>query len=165
MKDKGIRQFLFSFQRYLTFFLIMSFVVTNCMLLFLSLMSKAMELELTKDQIRNAAVLTFGNVLLLTFVFTIIDGFRRKAMVERPVKRIIAAAEKIMAGDFSVKIEPLHSIDSMDGFNVIIGYINRMAEELSGIETLRTDFISVGRKERSDAGKVVIGIIKSLPGP
>ena len=143
----------------------MSFVVTNCMLLFLSLMSKAMELELTKDQIRNAAVLTFGNVLLLTFVFTIIDGFRRKAMVERPVKRIIAAAEKIMAGDFSVKIEPLHSIDSMDGFNVIIGYINRMAEELSGIETLRTDFISVGRKERSDAGKVVIGIIKSLPGP
>ena len=142
MKDKGIRQFLFSLQRYLVFFVMMSFVVTNCMLLFLTLMSKAMELELTKGQVHSAAVLTFGNVLLLTLLFTIVDGFRRKFMVERPAKRIIAATEKIMAGDFSVKIEPLHSIDSMDGFNIIIGYINRMAEELSGIETLRTDFIS-----------------------
>ena len=30
----------------------------------------------------------------------------------------------------------------MDGFNTIIDYFNRMAEELSGTETLRTDFIS-----------------------
>lgn len=30
----------------------------------------------------------------------------------------------------------------MDGFNQIIGYFNRMAEELAGTETLRTDFIA-----------------------
>lgn len=142
MKKWSFRQSLFHLQRYAVFFLMMSFVITNCMLLFLSLMTSRMELELTKEQIQSAAVLTFGNVILLTFLFTVIDGLRRKFMVERPVKRIIAAAEKIMAGDFSVKIKPLHSIDSMDGFDVIIGYINRMTEELSGIETLRTDFIS-----------------------
>ena len=33
-------------------------------------------------------------------------------------------------------------LGSMDGFNTIIDYFNRMAEELSGTETLRTDFIS-----------------------
>ncbi len=142
MKKRSIQQFLFVLQRYAVFFLLISFVVTNCMLLFLTLLTGAMELELTKEQLHSAAVLTFGNVLLLTFIFTIIDGLRRKFMVERPVSRIIAAAEKIMAGDFSVKIEPFHSIDSMDGFDIIIGYINRMTEELSGIETLRTDFIS-----------------------
>lgn len=142
MKKRSVQQSLFSLRRYIFFFLMMSFVITSCMLLFLSLLTGAMELELTKEQLHSAAVLTFGNVLLLTFLFTIIDGLRRKFMVERPVKRIIAAAEKIMAGDFSVKIKPLHSIDSMDGFDVIIGYINRMTEELSGIETLRTDFIS-----------------------
>lgn len=142
MKTRSVQQSLFSLQRYAVFFLMMSFVVTNCMLLFLTLLTDAMELELTKEQLHSAAVLTFGNVLLLTFLFTIIDGLRRKFMVERPVRRIIAAAEKIMAGDFSVKIEPFHSIDSMDGFDIIIDYINRMTKELSGIETLRTDFIS-----------------------
>lgn len=136
------RQMLFSLRRYFTFFALMSFVVTCCMLTFLSLMTEAMRLEPTKEQIHGAAVLTFGNVMLLTLIFTVVDGLRRKIMVERPVRRIIAAAEEIMRGNFSVRIQPIHSIDSYDGFDVIIGYINRMTEELSGIETLRADFIA-----------------------
>ncbi len=129
------RQILFSLRRYFTFFVVMSFVVTCCMLTFLSLMTRSMQLELTKEQIHGAAVLTFGNVMLLTLIFTIVDGLRRKFMVERPVRRIISVAEKIMKGNLSVRIQPIHSIDSYDGFDIIIGYINRMAEELSGIET------------------------------
>lgn len=136
------RRILFSLRRYFTFFVVMSFVVTCCMLTFLSLMTSSMQLELTKEQIHGAAVLTFGNVMLLTLIFTIVDGLRRKFMVERPVQRIISAAEEIMKGNFSVRIQPIHSIDSYDGFDIIIGYINRMTEELSGIETLRTDFIA-----------------------
>lgn len=141
MGDRA-RRALFSLRRYFTFFVLTSFVVTCCMLTFLSLMTRSMRLELTKEQIHGAAVLTFGNVMLLSLIFTVIDGLRRKLMVERPVKRIISAAEEIMRGNFSVRIQPIHSIDSYDGFDVIIGYINRMTEELSGIETLRTDFIA-----------------------
>lgn len=141
MRDKT-RRALFSLRRYFTFFALTSFVVTCCMLTFLSLMTRAMGLELTREQIHGAAVLTFGNVVLLTLLFTVVDGLRRKYMVERPVQRIISAAEEIMKGNFSVRIQPVHSIDSYDGFDVITGYINRMAEELSGIETLRTDFIA-----------------------
>jgi signal transduction histidine kinase len=63
-------------------------------------------------------------------------------MVTRPVKKIVAAAEKIMQGDLSVRIEKKRSIDPNDGFNTIIDYFNKMAEELSGMETLRTDFIA-----------------------
>ena len=95
------RQMLFSLQRYFTFFVVMSFVVTCCMLTFLSLMTSSMQLELTNEQIHGAAILTFGNVVLLTLIFTIVDGLRRKFMVERPVKRIISAAEEIMRGNFS----------------------------------------------------------------
>ena len=142
MIEDRTRQMLFSLRRYFTFFLLMSFVVTCCMLTFLSLMTNAMQMELTKEQIHGAAVLTFGNVVLLSLIFTVIDGLRRKFMVERPVKRIISAAEEIMKGNFAVRIKPIHSIDSYDGFDMIIGYINRMTEELSGIETLRTDFIA-----------------------
>ena len=46
-----------------------------------------------------------------------------------------------MQGEFSTHIEPLGDIDA-DGFNVIIQYFNKMTEELSGTEILRTDFIA-----------------------
>lgn len=80
--------------------------------------------------------------MLLSLLATIFDGIRRKIMIERPVKYIIHANEKIMQGDFSVRIQPIHSINTMDGFDTIIDYINKMAEELAGTETLRTDFIA-----------------------
>ena len=47
-----------------------------------------------------------------------------------------------MKGDFSVRIPSLRSADKMSGFDVIADYFNQMAEELSGTETLRTDFIA-----------------------
>lgn len=47
-----------------------------------------------------------------------------------------------MAGDFSVRIKPLHGNDSVNEFDAVIEGINKMAEELSGVETLRTDFIA-----------------------
>jgi signal transduction histidine kinase len=47
-----------------------------------------------------------------------------------------------MNGDLSVRIEKEKSIDLNDSFNIVIEYFNRMVQELSGMETLRTDFIS-----------------------
>ena len=128
-------------QRYAIFFLLMAFVITCCMVLFLTLVRNAMGITFSEDNIRQAAILTFANVIWLSLLCTVIDGIRRKYMVERPVKRIIAACEKVMQGKFSTRIEPLFGIDA-DGFNVIIQYFNKMAEELSGTETLRTDFIA-----------------------
>ena len=61
--------------------------------------------------------------------------------MDRPVKIITDATEKFMKGDFSVRISPMQGAGS-EGFNQIIIAINSMAQELSGIETLRTDFVS-----------------------
>ena len=47
-----------------------------------------------------------------------------------------------MEGDFSVRIQPLYGPDSINEFEVIAGYFNKMALELSGTETLRMDFIA-----------------------
>ena len=131
-----------SVQRYLTLFLLIAFVTSCCMLLFLDAMTKSMDLVLTEEGIAWAAKATFANILLLSLLFTVIDGIRRKFSVERPVKRIVEAAERIMQGDLNARICPIHSADRMDGFDVIIDYFNRMAEELSGMETLRSDFIA-----------------------
>ena len=47
-----------------------------------------------------------------------------------------------MKGDFSVRIRPFSGGNDLNGFGVIVDYFNQMAQELSGTETLRTDFIA-----------------------
>ena len=140
--DSKYRRFLFSLRSYAAFFLLMSFVITCCMLLFLNTLASSMEITYSERGVRMAAVTTFFNVIFLSLLCTVIDGVRRKFMVERPVKRIVHGAEKLIQGDFSARIEPYHGIDDRSGFDTIINYFNRMAKELSGVETLRTDFIA-----------------------
>ncbi|MBR2339124.1 MAG: HAMP domain-containing histidine kinase [Clostridia bacterium] len=111
------------------------------MMLFVSILADTMELTLTTDNIATAAKVTFGNVVLITFLFKFADYIRRKIMVERPTKIITEATEKIMSGDFSVRIPPMQN-SGMEGFNQIAMAINQMAEELGSVETLRTDFIA-----------------------
>lgn len=135
-------RWLFSVRRYIIFFLLMAFIISCCMILFLNMVTKSTGLEFTKEHIEQAAKITFLNVILLSLLCTVIDGVRRKFMVDRPVRKIVKAAEQIMKGDFSVRIPPLRGVDSMSGFDVIADYFNQMAEELSGTETLRTDFIA-----------------------
>ncbi|MBQ8619396.1 MAG: HAMP domain-containing histidine kinase [Clostridia bacterium] len=141
-KDDRVGLVLYSISRFLLFFMLVAFAVSCCMSLFISSMMRTMGLTLTQENIQQAAKLTMGNVLLITAVFTLIDHWRRKWMVERPVKMIVEAAERIEKGDFSVRIPTMVYLDSRSGFGDIARCFNRMAEELSGTETLRTDFIS-----------------------
>lgn len=141
-KQSRTSRWLTALWQYFVFFLLIAFVVTCCMLLFLETLQANMELPLTQELIETAAKLTFGNVVLISFLCTVIDSARRWFLVTRPVQRIADAAEKITRGDFSVRIQPVFTMGGQDGLNTIIHAFNRMAEELSGIETLRTDFIS-----------------------
>jgi signal transduction histidine kinase len=141
-KTEKLRHVLAILQKYMLFFLLMGFTVTCCMLLFLKQMSARMGIDLTQDGIQGAARLTFANILLLTLLCTVIDGIRRYYTVDRPVKKITDAAEQIMQGNLDIRIEKLKTFDLENGLNVIIDDINRMAKELSGMETLRTDFIA-----------------------
>lgn len=140
-KRPRIKRWLLVLWRYLLFFLLVSFVISCCLMLFLDQMTSTMGITVTEAEIRQAAKLTFGNVILLSLLCTVADSIRRRLMVDRPVKRIIKAAEQIMQGDFSARV-PTHSVDFSDSFDLISGYFNKMAEELSGTETLRTDFIA-----------------------
>ena len=90
---------------YAVFFLLIAFVISCCMLLFLHTMQTSAGIEFTEDGIKTAAILTMGNVLFLSLLCTVIDGVRRKYMVERPVRRIVRGAEKLMQGDFTARIE------------------------------------------------------------
>lgn len=138
----NFRKLLHGFNNWFVFFLLAAFVVTCCMTLFITVMSRTLDITFTEENIATAAKLTFGNVLLISLLFTLIDAARRKIMVDRPTKRIVSAGEKITNGDFSVRIEPLSDSYAHESFNSIIGCFNKMAEELGSVETLRTDFIA-----------------------
>ena len=141
MKKTTFRQALKTINSYVVFFLTVAFAVSCCMMLFLNVLADSMGLQFDANNIATAAKLTFGNVLLITFLFGTADFIRRKIMVDRPVKQITQAAEKIMQGDFSTRVPPIRGAGA-EGFNEIGQAINKMAEELSGTETLRTDFIA-----------------------
>ncbi len=141
-KDTRFVRVIKALNKYLMFFLLIGFVISCCMMLFLTVFSRTMGIELTQDNINIAAKLTFANVVFLSLLITVLDAVRRKITVERPVKRIIDAAERIMEGDFSVRVEKSKILAADEQFNLIAEYFNQMAEELSGTETLRTDFIA-----------------------
>lgn len=142
MKQKlSWRRFFRGIYRFVLFFLLVAFVTSCCMVLFLSALTKSMGLTLTADNLNIAAKLTFGNVVLLSLLFFLLDSLRRKYTVGKPVQRIVDGAEKIMEGDFSVRIRPQANLGD-DTFGQIIDQFNRMAQELGSLETLRTDFIA-----------------------
>ena len=142
MKKPKFKHVLLAVNNYIVFFLMVAFAVSCCMVLFVTTLADSMGLVFDRNNIADAAKLTFGNVFLITLLFSTIDYIRRKMMVERPVKQILAAAEKVMQGDFSVRIEKVKEFAGETGFNRIIDCFNKMTAELAGTETLRTDFIA-----------------------
>lgn len=142
MKKPKFKQVMRAINNYVVFFLIVAFVVSCCMMLFVTVLADTMGLVFTMDNIGTAAKLTFGNVLLITLFSGTFDYLRRRQMVDRPVKQILEATEKIMQGDFTIRIKPVKEFAGETGFNEIIRAINKMTAELQGTETLRTDFIA-----------------------
>ena len=127
---------------YLLFFALVAFLITCCMSLFIKVLAGQLDIVFTEENLGAAAKLTFANVMLLSLIFTSIDGYRRKHAVSVPAKRIAEAADKVVQGDFSVRVEHVSPFVNEETFNDIIDSFNKMTEELAGVETLRTDFIA-----------------------
>ena len=134
MKSGKYSKILLGLVRFFTFFMLIAFVVTCSFMLFLN----SMKFDL--DVLKNKAILTFANVILLTMILWIIDSVRRKLTVERHIRNIIHGLDKITKGDFNVKIDIPK--ETNNEFGIIIRQINQMTTELAGVETLRTDFIA-----------------------
>ena len=141
-KGDTIKKILRTVSNFFIFFLLAAFVTTCCIMLFISALQGSIGREFTREEITVAAKITMLNVILLSIGMAIVDHVRRKLTVERPVNLITDAASKMIDGDFSVRIEPIAKFATDDSFHEIIECINKMATELSGVETLRTDFIA-----------------------
>lgn len=121
---------------FIVFFFLIAFVVTCNFLLFLNAMN------LNEEEIRNAAPITLFNIVILTIIFCVLDTIRRKLTISKPVEKIQQGIDRVVGGDFSTRIEYLYGENSGNEFDEIITGLNTMIEELSGVETLKTDFIA-----------------------
>ncbi|MBQ8280235.1 MAG: HAMP domain-containing histidine kinase [Roseburia sp.] len=126
----------YSIGNFFIFFFMVSFVVTCNFYLFLDIV------DFNHERLFRAAIATGVNVVWISFLFTAIDAYRRKKSVTEPVKMIQDGLDKVIKGDFSTRIPYFIGPDSNSGFDQIITGLNQMIEELSGVETLRTDFIA-----------------------
>lgn len=141
-KKSGFRSIIKAISNFFIFFLLIAFVISCCLILFTSTLQNTLGHSFSREEISAAAKVTMVNVIFISLVFACIDALRRKLTVQRPVKKITEATSKMIGGDFDVRIKPVAKFVVDDTFNEIIECINKMAEELSGVETLRSDFIA-----------------------
>ena len=141
-REKRFKNILSTVSNFFIFFLLAAFVTTCCIMLFVTTLQDSIGRNFTQEELTLAAKITMLNVVLISIVMATIDYLRRKFTVERPVRKITEATAKMIDGNFNVRIGAITKFATDDSFNEIIECINKMAEELSGVETLRTDFIA-----------------------
>ena len=144
-KDMRLKDSIFSLWRFAVYFAITGFAVSVSFLLFFSgslFDSTENPVLIPEGTVKERALRTLFNILFICLFMSIFDGIRKRVFTHRPVTRILDALSKITRGDFSVRIKPLHKNRAFNEYDLIIEDINKMAQELSSIETLKTDFIS-----------------------
>lgn len=124
---------------YIYFFLLVAFVTTCTIVLFMDILMKTLGYEFTQEEITKSAVSTFLLVVFISLSFATIDYIRRVITVIRPTKEIQKCLNELTHGDFSARVKPTVSESY---FGDIANDINKLAKELSSVETLRSDFIS-----------------------
>ncbi|MBQ9081538.1 MAG: sensor histidine kinase [Clostridia bacterium] len=125
-----------SFFAYFIFFLLIATTVTVAMFIF------GFVNERSEGDMRIVSLVMMLVILFLSLICTVIDAARRRITVERPLRKILNATDKIASGDFSVRLRVAHSYHRYDEFDYIMENLNRTAAELSKTEMLRNDFIS-----------------------
>lgn len=122
--------------RLILFITAVSFIVTQSTLILLDSM------RVDQQMIQENAPKTLLSVLILSLFLWALDTLYRFYAVNRHVYRIIDGLRQIQKGDFSVRIAPIQAKNSHEALDEVIDGINQMAQELAGVETLRTDFLS-----------------------
>ena len=128
------KEMFFAVREFMIFSLLVAFVVTCNMVLFLH------NATISEEDIRRAAPATFINVFIISGIFTLIDRVRRYYQITRPVKKIQEGLNQVMKGDFTTQLQKFS--DSSYAYDTIIASINVMIKELGSVETLGNDFIS-----------------------
>ena len=137
-----IKNFLNTIKVFLISYIISSFVTTCSLLIYLSSLMETLGHEFTEVEIREASIITFTNILIIALLFTFLYYIVKKITVDIPIKKIKNCLSSLMNGDFSARVKIKNNALSTSTFDEIAEDINKLAQELGGVEMLRNDFIS-----------------------
>ena len=84
----------------------------------------------------------FTYLCVVNGVVVFIRYFVRTRYLTKPMQRLSNAARKVVAGDFSVRIDPIRKDKRKDEFEVLFDDFNTMATELQSVEILKNNFVS-----------------------
>ncbi len=135
MKARKYRNGGFSFVGALIFFVTIALIIQIAVMIYDYIIQRT-------DNRGLIAVLMLVVIVILSVICTLIDFIRRKRTIDRPVKRILEATEKIASGDFSVRLDIDSPYGKYSPYEVIMENINVLAAELGKSEVLKTDFIA-----------------------
>jgi signal transduction histidine kinase len=86
---------------------------------------------------RSEPMLPIFVLLVISVVVGTVVSFIISRIPLKPIRQVIDATNRLAEGDFSVRLR----LPGPSSFQELASSFNRMAEELGGIELLRTDFV------------------------
>ena len=94
--------------------------------------------------------------IILSAIFeTLLVYFIVKKFLINPIRRLGDAAKQVAHGDFSVYVEPVHTMNRYNFLDELIEHFNAMIDDLGSLETMKTDFISnVSHEIRTPLGNI-----------
>ena len=138
MKGKRLFNAIASF---LLLFVFTCIVTSFSIIVFLEILMDTLGYEFTQVEIEKSAVITFANVVFITIILLVFFEIRKHFSVTKPLKNIPRCLTRLKSGDYSARVERLNPFAD-SSFSEIANNINNLANELNGVEILRTDFIS-----------------------
>jgi len=127
---------LFSAYGVVGIFIMMGISILYTLTIYSHLVNRLADTSSHSDEV----ILSWATFLFLSMSFTAVILIYRKFTVKDPIMKILKATERIGSGDFSVRLPVKKRF--RNEYDVIFENINKLAEELAGIETLRQDFVS-----------------------
>lgn len=93
--------------------------------------------------------------VFVAIIETIFSYFVVKRYLLKPISKLDEAAEQVARGDFTVYVEPSKKTRGYSPLDPLIENFNTMVDDLSSLETMKTDFISnVSHEIRTPLGNI-----------
>ncbi len=134
MRKRSKRRLIWNYiVTFLGFFLLSGFTTTVSFLIFLH------SLALPIEHIKQAAPITFFNLVFVASLFALIGTAWKKLSVEKPIDEINSVLLKIKKGDFSAKLKRRYYTSR---YSTMVNIINILSTELSSIDNLKVSLMS-----------------------